>query len=136
MGASLARPGGNVTGFTFFELFVLAKYPEILKQIVPGVSRVAAIYNPDNAIGAIYARLFETFARSLAIQTIIAPVRSVAYFDRAIESLAQQQQNGGAFFLPDLTTTAFRDQITAIVARHRVPAIYSDRILVASGGLV
>ena len=86
---------------------VLAKYPEILKQIVPGVSRVAAIYNPDNAIGAIYARLFETFARSLAIQTIIAPVRSVADFDRAIKSLAQQQQNGGAFFLPDLTTTAF-----------------------------
>jgi putative ABC transport system substrate-binding protein len=133
--ASLARPGGNVTGFTFFESSVIAKYLEILKQIVPGVSQVAAIYNPDNSIGAIYARLFETFARSLAVQTIIAPVRSVAEFDRAIESLAQQQ-NGGAFFLPDLTTTALRDQVTAIVARHRVPAIYSDRVLVASGGLV
>jgi putative ABC transport system substrate-binding protein len=109
--ASLARPGGNVTGFTFFESSVIAKYLEILKQIVPGVSQVAAIYNPDNSIGAIYARLF------------------------AIESLAQQK-NGGAFFLPDLTTNALRDQVIAIVARHRVPAIYSDRVLVASGGLV
>jgi putative ABC transport system substrate-binding protein len=133
--ASLARPGGNVTGFTFFESSVIAKYLEILKQIVPGVSQVAAIYNPDNSIGAIYARLFETFAHSLAVQTIIAPVRSVAEIDRAIESLAQQK-NGGAFFLPDLTTNALRDQVIAIVARHRVPAIYSDRVLVASGGLV
>src|SRR5215470_3170269 len=55
---SLARPGGNVSGFTFFESSVIAKYLETLKQIAPGISRVAIIYNPDNATGAIYSRLF------------------------------------------------------------------------------
>ena len=79
-------------------------------------------------------RLFENFARTLSIQAINAPVRNIADIERAIESVAQQG-NGGAYFHPDLTTTALRDQVTAIVARHRVPAIYFDRIMVASGGL-
>ena len=71
----------------------------------------------------------------LAVQPIVAPIHNIADIERAIEALAEQP-NGGVFFPPDLTVTALRDQITAIVARHRLPAIYADRILVASGGLI
>jgi putative ABC transport system substrate-binding protein len=131
---SLARPGGNVTGFTFFESSFIVKYLDLLKQIAPGISRVAAIYNPDNKIAALYVRIFETSARLLAIEPIVSPIRGIADIDRTVESLGQSQ-SGGAFFLPDLTVTALRDQVTAVVARHRVPAIYSDRIMVFSGGL-
>jgi putative ABC transport system substrate-binding protein len=132
---SLARPGGNVTGFTNAESSIVGKLLQTLKLVAPGTSRVAYIYNPDNAIAPPYVGLFETFARSLSIQPLIAPVRGMGDIDRAIESLAQQQ-NGGVYFPGDLTTNALRDQVTALVARHRVPAIYTDRIFVASGGLI
>jgi putative ABC transport system substrate-binding protein len=132
---SLARPGGNVTGFTLSESSVLGKLLETLKLVAPSTSHVAMIYNPDNAIAPTYVRLFETFARSLAIEPIIAPVHGISDIDRIIESLAQQR-NGGAYFHGDLTTAALRDQVTALVARHRVPAVYVDRIFISSGGLV
>jgi putative ABC transport system substrate-binding protein len=132
---SLARPGGNVTGFTTLEFSVFGKILEILKQIAPGTSRVVMIYNPDNPMTVFTRRLFESFALQLSVQPIIAPINSIADIERAIEALAEQP-NGGVFFPGDLTTIALRDQITAIVARHRVPAIYVDRIFLASGGLV
>ena len=71
----------------------------------------------------------------LSVQPIIAPVHGITDIETAIETLAKEP-NGGIFFPPDLTTTALRDQVTAIVARHRVPAIYTDRVFVTSGGLV
>jgi putative tryptophan/tyrosine transport system substrate-binding protein len=132
---SLARPGGNVTGFTSSELSMFGKWLEILKQIAPATSRVAIIYNPDNPNTAFYVRMFETFARQLAIMPVIAPVHGLADIERAIESLAQQP-NGAIFFAPDLTVIQLRDQITAIVARRRIPAMYTSRILVIGGGLV
>ena len=125
---SLARPGGNVTGFATLELSVIGKILETLKQIAPGTSRVAMIYNPDNLAAINFRRPFESFALPLSIQPIIAPIHSIADIERAIEALAEQP-NGGVFFPPDVTTFALRDQITAIVARHRVPAIYADRSL-------
>ena len=132
---SLARPGGNVTGFTQMEFSVFGKILNTLKEIAPGTSRVTMIYNPDNPSTAVYRRVFESFAVPLAVQPMIAPIHNIADIERAIEALADQP-NGGVFFPPDLTVTALRDQVTAIVARHRLPAIYTDRILVASGGLV
>jgi putative ABC transport system substrate-binding protein len=93
------------------------------------------IYNPDNATSPTYVGLFETFAQLLAIKPIISPVHTIADIDRIIESLAQQR-NSGAYFHRDLTTMALRDQVVALVARHRVPAVYTDRIFVSSGGLV
>jgi putative tryptophan/tyrosine transport system substrate-binding protein len=131
---SLARPGGNVTGFTTSESSVIGKHLQTLKLIAPGTSRVAFIYNPDNASAAVYAGLFETFARSLAIEPVIATVHGMADIDRAIEFLAQQQ-NGGVYFPLDLTTVALRDQISVLLARRSLPAIYADRIFVSSGGL-
>ena len=132
---SLARPGGNVTGFSLMEFSVFSKILDTLKQIAPATSRVAMIYNPDNPSTVQYRHLFESFASSLSVQPIIAPIHSIADIERAIEALAEQP-NGGIFFPPDFTTVALRDQVTAIVARLRVPAIFADRAFVTSGGLV
>src|SRR5207248_2926482 len=88
--------------------------------------------NPNTAS---WVRLFETFARQLAIQPISAPIHGLAGIERAIDSLAEQP-NGAIFFAPDLTTTQLRDQIPALIARRRIPAAYSTRIMVTSGGLV
>ena len=132
---SLARPGGNVTGFATLELSVIGRILETLKQIAPGTSRVAMIYNPDNLAAINYRGPFESSALPLSIQPIIAPIHSIADIERAIEALAAQP-NGGVFFPPDVTTFILRDQVNAILARHRVPAIYADRRYVTSGGLV
>jgi putative ABC transport system substrate-binding protein len=132
---SLARPGGNVTGFGNMEPTVVGKILETLKQIAPSTSRVAMIYNPDNVLAAIFHPLFESFALRLSLQPIIAPIRDIADIEHAIKALAEQP-NGGVFFLPDVTLFPLRVQIASIVARHRVPAIYTDRIYVAGGGLI
>ena len=133
---SLARPGGNVTGFATMEFSVIGKILETLKQIAPGnVPRRHDLQSGQSQCGTIFRRLFESFALTLSFQPIIAPIHSIADIERAIEALAEQP-NGGVFFPPDVTTFALRDQITAIVARLRVPAIYTDRIFVTSGGLV
>jgi putative ABC transport system substrate-binding protein len=132
---SLAHPGGNVTGFATMEFSVIGKILETLKQIAPATSRVAMIYNPDNPISVNFRHLFESFIVPLSIQPIIAPIHGITDIETAVETLAKEP-NGGIFFPPDITTTALRDQVTAIVARHRVPAIYADRIFVTSDGLV
>jgi putative tryptophan/tyrosine transport system substrate-binding protein len=132
---SLARPGGNVTGFAIMEFSVFGKILDMLKQLAPATSRVAMIYNPDNPSAVQFRHLFETFALPLSVQPIIAPIHSIADIEHAIEALAEQP-NCGVFFPPDLTTIALRDRVAAIVARLRVPAIYTDRIFVTSGGLV
>jgi putative tryptophan/tyrosine transport system substrate-binding protein len=94
---SLARPGGNVTGFATLELSVIGRILETLKQIAPGTSRVAMIYNPDNPVAINFRGLFESSALPLSVQPIIAPIHSIADIERAIEALAEQP-NGGVFF--------------------------------------
>ena len=101
---SLARPGGNVTGFTGFELSTLGKSLEILKQIAPAVVRVALIYNPDNPNSVHYRRISEGASARLAIETVDHPIHGLADVDHAVASLADRG-NGGIFFLPDITTT-------------------------------
>ena len=132
---SLARPGGNVTGFANNEFSVIGKMLATLKEIAPGTSRIAMIYNPDNRLAVAVQHQFESFAVPLSVEPIIAPIHGIADIERAIEALAEQP-NSGIFFPGDLTTIALRDRVTAIVARHRLPAIYSDRIFVTGGGLV
>ena len=131
---SLARPGGNVTGFTAFELSMLGKSLEILKQIAPAVVRVALVYNPDNPNSVFYRRISEAASAPLAIETVDHPIHDLADIDRAVASLADRG-NSGIFFLPDITTNALRDDVVALVARRRVPAIYSDSFFVKIGGL-
>jgi len=131
---SLARPGGNVTGFTSLELSILGKSLEILKQIAPAVVRVALIYNPDNPNSVHYRRISEAASAPLAIEAIDHPIHGLADIDRAVTNLADRG-NSGIFFLPDLTTNALRDDVIGLVARRRVPAIYSEPFFVRLGGL-
>jgi putative ABC transport system substrate-binding protein len=131
---SLARPGGNVTGFTSFELSTLGKSLDILKQIAPAIVRVALIYNPDNPNSVHYRRISEGASAWLGIEMVDQPIHGLADIDRAVASLADNG-NGGIFFLPDITINALRDDVIALVARRRVPAIYSDTFFVKLGGL-
>jgi putative tryptophan/tyrosine transport system substrate-binding protein len=132
--ASLARPGGNVTGFTLFELSMLGKSLETLKQIAPAIVRVALIYNPDNPNTVFYRRTLEAAAGSLAVEPIAVPIHGLADIDRAVASLADRQ-NVGVFFLPDITIIGLRNEVVALAARRRLPAIYSDSVFVKVGGL-
>jgi putative ABC transport system substrate-binding protein len=132
---SLARPGGNVTGFSGSELSIVGKMLQTLKEIAPSISRVAMIYNPDNPGAALVVRSFEASAGPLAVQPIITRVHGLADIERAIATLAEQP-GSGIFFPGDLTVQGLSEQTVAIVARHHLPAIYSERAFMTIGGLV
>jgi putative ABC transport system substrate-binding protein len=131
---SLARPGGNVTGFTFLELSILGKLLETLKQIAPAIARVLLIYNPDNPSSAVYRRTFEALAGPLAVEPIAVPVHGLADIDSAVARSADRQDTG-VLFLPDVTVNALRDAVVTLLARRRLPAIYPDPVFVKIGGL-
>ena len=131
---SLARPGGNLTGFTMFELSIFGKSLALLKQIAPTITRVAFIYNPDNPNTAFYRRSFEAASGPLAVEPIDVPIHGHADIERAVAPLADRQ-NTGVSFPSDLTTFALRNEIVSLMARHHLPAIYSDPAFVRPGGL-
>ena len=131
---SLARPGGNLTGFTSFELSLLTKTLETLKQIVPAVARVALIYNSDNPNTVFYRRTFEAAAGPLGITPLDAPIHGFVDIDRIVTGLTQQRDTG-VFFAPDITVNALMNEIVALAAQRSVPAVYSDAVFVRNGGL-
>jgi putative tryptophan/tyrosine transport system substrate-binding protein len=132
---SLARPGGNVTGFSIFELSSIGKMLQTLKEIAPNISHVAMIYNPDNPAAALFDRPFEDAAGSLAIQPIIARVHGLADIERVIKTVAERP-DGGILLAPDVTVSVHLEQIVAIVAQYRLPSIFSERVFAKIGGLV
>jgi ABC-type uncharacterized transport system substrate-binding protein len=133
--ASLARPGGNVTGFAIAEDSVYGKMLQTLKEIAPELARVCMIYNPDNPAGASVARTFETIARQLGVEPVIVHIHGLSDIERAVAAEAVQP-NGGIFVPGDVTIGALAEQTVATVARHRLPAIYYERVFVTAGGLV
>jgi putative ABC transport system substrate-binding protein len=132
---SLARPGHNVTGFSLIEFSMFGKMLEILKLMAPGISRVGMMYNPDNPVGVTYRRWFESSAGQLGVQPIDLPIHDAADIERAIAGMAEQP-NGGILSPPDLTTIIHRTQVVTLMARHRVPAIYTTLLFSEAGGLV
>jgi putative tryptophan/tyrosine transport system substrate-binding protein len=132
---SLARPGGNVTGFTTTEVSVIGKMLQTLKEIAPNVAHVSMIYNPDSPAGALFVRSLESAAGPLGVKPIIAPIHNLGDIERAVAAAAAQP-NGGVFVPLDVTMNAFMEQTIATIAQRRLPAIYSERVFVASGGLV
>jgi putative tryptophan/tyrosine transport system substrate-binding protein len=132
---SLAHPGGNVTGFSLTELSVVGKMLQILKEVAPQVSRVSMIFNPDNPAAVIVARAFESAALALGIEPTIAHVHGLADIESAVATAAAKP-NGGIFVPGDVTINALVSQTVEVAARHRVPAVYSDRNFAISGGLL
>jgi putative ABC transport system substrate-binding protein len=131
---SLARPGGNVTGFALLEFSVVGKMLQTLKELAPSIARVAMLYNPDNAAATFYASSFEAAAPPLDIQAILSPIHGLADIERAVVAVAAHP-NGGIFAAPDVTIASLMEPIVALITRHRLPAIYSDRFAIAYGGL-
>jgi putative tryptophan/tyrosine transport system substrate-binding protein len=133
---SLARPGGNVTGFTFFEYAMFGKSLELLKKVAPAVTRCGFIFNPD--MSAYYDQFlpaFETHARQYSIELTVARVGTEAEIDAAVAKLAAAP-GGGLMVPPDAYTLVHRDLIVQSTAQHRIPAIYSYRQLIKEGGLM
>jgi len=134
--SSLARPGGNVTGFTFVEYAMFGKSLELLKKVAPAVTRVGFIFNPDTS--AYYDQFlasFETDARQYSIKLTAARVGTKAEIDAAVAELAVAP-GGGLMVPPDAYTLVHRDLIVQSTAQHRIPVIYSYRQLVKEGGLM
>ncbi|MGB8084550.1 MAG: ABC transporter substrate-binding protein [Pseudolabrys sp.] len=131
---NLARPGGNATGFMLFENSISGKWLELLKQIAPGVTRVAVIVDPTIPTGPAQFSVIQTMAPSLRVEVTPINKRDAGEIDRAVAALAQAS-NGGLIVTPGLPATHNRDLIITLAARHKLPAIYFDRYFVTAGGL-
>jgi len=133
---SLARPGGNATGFFAMEPSVGGKWLELLKEIVPGLRRVAVIFNPETSTGGpSYLRSVETAAPLFSVEVTGAPVHHAGDIELAISSLVREP-GGGLIVLPDPFTASHYKQIVELAARYRLPAIYAIRDYVNEGGLM
>ncbi len=134
--ASLARPGGNLTGVLLYEAGIVGKWLAMLKEIAPRLTRAALIGNPKTTPFNYFQRAAEAAAPSLAIELVPTIVNnSEADIKRAIESFAATP-NGGLVVLPDTTTTVRRELIVALAAQNRLPAVYPFRLFVDAGGLM
>ena len=132
---SLARPGGNVTGFTVFDYGIGAKWLEVLKEIAPKTTRAAILRDPNITAGIGQWGAIQSVSPSLAIE--VSPINLIdpAAIDRAITVFARSP-NGGLIATGSALTVARRDLIIALAARYRLPAVYYDRHYVAAGGLI
>src|SRR5262249_141303 len=135
--ASIARPGGNATGFTNFEPSLTGKWLEMLKEGVPGIARVAGVFCPKTAPdgGSFFLNAFEPLAPSLAVEPIPTGVRPAAELERAITAVGRGG-GGSLIVMPDAFATVHRQMIILLAARHGLPAIYPYRYQAVDGGLM
>jgi putative ABC transport system substrate-binding protein len=134
--ASLAHPGGNVTGFTSFEFDMSGKWLELLKGTAPHLLRVALMFNLATApYGPGFLHSFESAAKSFGIEPVGAQVHDPAEIEGVISALSRSA-DGGLIVLPDAFTDVYRDKIITLATRYRVPTIYGYRNFTAAGGLM
>jgi putative ABC transport system substrate-binding protein len=134
--ASLARPGGNLTGVLLYEAGIMGKWLAMLKEIAPRLTRAALLGNPKTTPFDYFQRAAEATAPALGIELVPTAIENAeADIERVIESFAATA-NGGLVVLPDTTTLVRRDLVLAVVARNRLPAVYPLRVFVDSGGLM
>jgi putative tryptophan/tyrosine transport system substrate-binding protein len=131
--ASIARPGGNITGLVSFEPAMGGKWLETLKEIAPDVARVALIYNPQTHSGQHFQSI-DSVSQALAVKAIRVPFSNAADIELALGDFAREPK-GGLLVLPDISTNLHNDLICRLAAQHRVPAIYPFRRFINSGGL-
>ena len=132
---SLARPGGNATGFLLFEYSLSAKWLELFKQIAPSVTRVPVLRDPATTAGIGQFGAIQTAAPSLGVEVSPVNVRDACEIERAVTAFARAP-NGGLIVTASAAATLHRDLIIALAARHKLPAVYSERSFVAAGGLI
>ena len=131
---SLARPSGNVTGFTSFEYSFGGKWLELLKEIAPSVTRAAVIRDPTDSAGIGVFGAVQTAASSVGVELSPVNVRDASEMERAIAAFARGS-NGGLILTPGGLAFIHRDLIVTLAARHKLPAVYFSRPFVVAGGL-
>ncbi len=132
---SLARPGGNVTGLMTTEYSMAGKWLELLKQIAPGVTRVAVIRDPSITSGTGQFGVIQAVAPSLRVEVNPVNMRDSGEFERTVAAFARSA-NGGLILTPSGLALDHRDLIIKLAAQHRLPAVYFQRAFVAAGGLI
>jgi ABC-type uncharacterized transport system substrate-binding protein len=132
---SLARPGGNATGFTVYEYSMSGKWPELLKEIAPSVTRAVVLRDPAIASGPGQFAAIQAVASSLGVELRPVDVRDAGEIERAIAVFAQSI-NSGMIVTGSTGATAHRELIIALAARHRLPAVYNSQFWAAGGGLI
>jgi ABC-type uncharacterized transport system substrate-binding protein len=134
---SLAHPGGNITGFTNLEASMGTKLVELLKEIAPQTRSVGLMFNPQTAPdgGSYFLRPLEAAATLLKVKIIVAPVHNPAEIEVVMTSLSHEPA-AGLIVMPDIFVTTHRQEIIALAAQFRLPAIYAYRLFPASGGLI
>ena len=134
--ASLARPGGDLTGMMQYESGIMGKWLAMLKEVAPRLARVAFIANPKFRGYEYFWRSAEPAAQAIAVELIPSQIgNDAADIEHAIESFAQMP-DGGLLFVPDATIIAHRDLVIMLAARYRLPAVYPWRYFVTAGALM
>jgi len=132
---TLARPGGNATGFMNLEYGLAGKWLELLKEIAPDLKRAAIIRDTTNPTGIAMFGIIQAMAPSLGIEVIPINLRDVGEFERSVAAFARVP-NGGLVVTPSAPTVLHRNLIVTLAARHKLPAVYHERTFAAAGGLV
>jgi ABC-type uncharacterized transport system substrate-binding protein len=132
---SVARPGGNVTGFLLFEYGISGKWLELLKQIAPSVARAAVLRDPTIASGSGQLGAIQGAAPAFGVELRLVDVRDAGEIERAVATFAHAS-NGGLIVTASLAAVVHRDLIIGLAARYRLPAIYTQRVFVTDGGLI
>ena len=132
---SLARPGGNATGFMIFDYTMGGKWLELLKEIAPNVTRVAVLRDPANPSQTAQFGAIQAVAPSLRVEVIPVNMREASEIERAVADFARSA-NGSLIPTSSAVALRHRDLIITLAARHKLPAIYWERFFVTSGGLM
>ena len=132
---SLARPGGNATGFTVFEFDISAKWLELLKQIAPSMTRVAVLRDPANPSGTGLFGGVQAVASTFGVEAQPIGLRDAGVIERGVAGFAQEP-GGGLVVTPSSLAIVYRELIVELAARHRLPAIYPFGFFVSDGGLI
>jgi putative ABC transport system substrate-binding protein len=132
---SLARPGSNSTGFLLYEYSLSGKWLELLKEIAPSVTRVAVLRDPAITSGAVQFGVIQAVAPSLRVEVSPVNVRDAGEIERIVTAFARDS-NGGLIVAGSGLATVHRDLFVTLAAQHRLPAVYSNRVFVAAGGLI